>query len=58
MKTLKLVLLMVMLLIVGMLAGCRSEYARQSDPTKKKKVIWEPTGTGFWHPKVTYSEAD
>ncbi|MBA7652287.1 hypothetical protein ES703_60117 [subsurface metagenome] len=60
MKTLKLVLLMVMLLIVGMLAGCQEEYASRStsDPTKKKKVIWEPTGTGFWHPKVTYSDAD
>ena len=31
---------------------------RQDDLTKKKKVIWEPTGTGFYHPKLTHAAAD
>jgi hypothetical protein len=58
MKTLKVVLLMVVLLSVAMLAGCQEGYARQDDLTKKKKVIWEPTGTGFWHPKLTHAAAN
>lgn len=60
MKMLKLVLLIVMLISVGMLAGCQEEYASRStsDTTKKKKVIWEPTGTGFWRPKVTQDAPD
>jgi uncharacterized lipoprotein YajG len=58
MKTLKLLLLMVMLLTVVMLAGCQEGYTRQDNLTKNRKVVLEPTQTGFWYSKVTYTEAD
>lgn len=50
MKTLKIVLLVVALLLVGIVAGCQEGYARQD-------TQWEPTGTGFWRPVVTPVEA-
>ena len=56
MRTLKLVLLIVILLSVGIVAGCQEGHARYNDPTKK--VIWEPTVTGFYHPKIIYTDAD
>jgi uncharacterized lipoprotein YajG len=52
MKTLKIVLLVVALLLVGMLAGCQEGYARQNNTPK-----WEPTGTGFWRPVITSVDA-
>ena len=52
MKTLKIELLVVVLLLVGIVSGCQEGYARQDNPPK-----WEPTGTGFWHPVVTPVEA-
>ena len=45
MKTLKIVVLVAALLLVGIVAGCQEGYARQDTQFK-------PTGTGFWHPIV------
>jgi hypothetical protein len=52
MKTLKIVLLVVLLLSVVIVAGCQEGFARQDNLAK-----WEPTGTGFWRPVVTPVEA-
>ncbi len=50
MKTLKIVLLVAALLLVGTVAGCQEGYARRD-------TQWEPTGTGFWRPVVSPVDA-
>jgi hypothetical protein len=57
MNTLRTILLMVLLLSIAMVAGCQEEHARYDNPTNKKKVIWEPTATGFYRPNVVYPAA-
>jgi hypothetical protein len=54
MKVLKLAIVLVILLSIGMLTGCQEGYAHQSNSMKTEKVVFEPTGTGFWKPKITY----
>ena len=54
MKVLKLAIVMVVLLSIGMLTGCQEGYAHQSNSTKTEKVVFEPTGTGFWKPTTAY----
>ncbi len=60
MKTLKLILLVMILLAFGMLTGCHEGHSHQAgtDITIKRQVVWEPTQTGFWHPKVPYTEVN
>lgn len=58
MKMLKQVLLMVILLSLGILTGCR-EGCAQKDLTKTEQVIWEPPiSSDHFEPKVIYTEAD
>jgi len=47
MKTLKIGLLVMILLAMVILAGCQQGYSKSAD-----QVRWEPTQTGFWHPKT------
>ena len=54
MKVLNIAIVIVVLLSVVMLTGCQEGYAHQSNSMKTEKVVFEPTGTGFWRPKITY----
>jgi hypothetical protein len=47
MKTLTIGLLVMVLLAMIILAGCQQEYSK-----KAGQLAWEPTQTGFWHPKT------
>lgn len=58
MKVLKIAFVMVVLLSLGMLAGCQEGYVGQSNLTKTKKVVLEPSATGFWQPKITYTDTN
>jgi hypothetical protein len=56
MKVLTIALIIVALLSLGMLAGCQEGYAGPNNSTKLTKAAFEPTGTGFWQPKLTYDD--
>ncbi len=59
MKILKLVLVMAILLSLGLVNGCHDGHMFANDDlTKSEQFVWEPTQTGFWHPKVPYVDSD
>lgn len=51
MNVLKVTLVVVALLCIAVLAGCQEEYSRGHDLDRVERVAYQPTGTGFWHPK-------
>jgi hypothetical protein len=53
MKVLKAALLVVVLLCLGIVAGCQDGQARSSS----NRVVWEQGQTGFPHPSITYTDA-
>ena len=57
MNALKVVLLVVVLLSLGMVAGCQNEAAMSSGITSSDRIVWEQGLTGFPHPRVTYVDA-
>lgn len=58
MKVFKIALIIVMLLFLGILIGCQDGYTSQNNLSKTKKVVLEPSATGFWYPKITYTDAN
>ena len=58
MKALKVALLLVVLLGLGIIAGCQNEAAMMSTRiTSSDRVVWEQGQTGFPHPKIAYTTA-
>ena len=53
MKTLKVALLVVVLLCLGIVAGCQEGQARSSS----NRVGWDQGQTGIPHPSIAYSDA-
>jgi hypothetical protein len=51
MNVLKVTLIVAALLFVAILSGCEEGYSRKNDMSKTNRVAFQPTGTGFWHPK-------
>jgi hypothetical protein len=50
MNVLKVTLIVVALLYIAILSGCQEGYSRDHSPSKVNRVVYQPTGTGFWHP--------
>ncbi len=57
MKALKVALLVIVLLSLGMIAGCQEEAAKSSSITNSNRVVWEQGQTGFPHPRIAYTDA-
>ena len=57
MKALKVALLAVVLLSLGIIAGCQNQAARSSSITSSDRVVWEQGQTGFPHPRIVYTNA-
>ncbi len=51
MNVLKITLVVVALLCIAILSGCQESYSHESELTNINRVAFQPTGTGFWHPK-------
>lgn len=51
MNVLKVTLIVAALLFVAILSGCEEGYSRKNDTSRINRVAYEPTGTGFWHPR-------
>ena len=58
MKVFKIALIKLMLLYLAKLIGCQEGYTSQNNLSKTKKVVLEPSATGFWYPKITYTDAN
>ncbi|MHC4557361.1 MAG: hypothetical protein ACYTFW_09765 [Planctomycetota bacterium] len=58
MNALKILSMIVLLAFVGIIAGCQEGHARQDNLTSTRKVVLEPSVTGFWQAKVVYTDAD
>jgi hypothetical protein len=57
MKALKVVLLVIVLLGLGIVAGCQEGYSSSSSVTGSDRVVWEQGLTGFPHPSIAYTDA-
>ncbi len=51
MNVLKVTLIVVALLCIAILTGCQEQYSHENDLNKVDRVAFQPTQTGFWHPK-------
>jgi hypothetical protein len=51
MNVLKVTLIVAALLFIAILSGCEEGYSRQSNVSGANRVAFQPTGTGFWHPR-------
>jgi hypothetical protein len=51
MNVLKVTLVVVALLCIAVLSGCQEGYSHDPEMSKVDRVAFQPTGTGFWHPK-------
>jgi hypothetical protein len=58
MKTLIVVVLVVVLLGLGVIAGCQNQgtMTSSSGMTSGGRVVWEQGQTGFPHPKIQYTD--
>ena len=54
MTALKVALLVVVLLTLGIVAGCQEGQASQSS---SNRIVWEQGQTGFPHPSIAYTDA-
>ena len=57
MKMLKVALLVIVLLSLGIIAGCQEQTARSSRITNSDRVVCDQGQTGFPHPRVVYTDA-
>ncbi len=53
MKTLKVALLVVVLLCLGIVAGCQEGAARSSS----NRIVWDQGQTSVPHPSIAYTDA-
>ncbi|MHC4203604.1 MAG: hypothetical protein ACYSTT_03065 [Planctomycetota bacterium] len=51
MNVLKVTLIVVALLCIAILSGCQEGYSKENDLSNVERVAFQPTPTGFWHPK-------
>jgi hypothetical protein len=51
MNILKVTLIAMALLSIAILTGCQEGYSSESKMCNVNKVAYQPTGTGFWHPR-------
>ena len=51
MNVLKVSLVVIALLCIAILTGCQEGYSHDNSLCKVEKVAYQPTGTGFWHPR-------
>jgi hypothetical protein len=51
MNVLKVTLVVVALLNIAILSGCQEGYSHDHDLSKVDRIAYQPTGTGFWHPR-------
>ena len=58
MNSTRLILLVVLLAIVGTVAGCHEGSARENNISPVREVAFRQGVTGFWQPEITYSEAE
>jgi hypothetical protein len=58
MNAMKLLLLVVLLAIVGTVAGCHEGCARENNVSQAREVAWRQGVTGFWQPEITYNEVE
>jgi|GEM_PF-4111235 len=54
MNALKVVLVVVVLLSLGLIAGCNEGHARRDGMMQTDRVVWEQGLTGFPHPVVLH----
>ena len=57
MKALKVALLVIVLVGLGMFAGCQEGYSSSSGVTSSDRIVWEQGLTGFPHPSIAYTDA-
>ena len=58
MNAIKLLLLVVLLAIVGTVAGCHEGCARENNLSPVREVTWRYGATGFWQPEIHYNEVE
>jgi len=51
MNVIKVTLIVVALLCIAILSGCQEGYSHENDLSNVERVAFQPTQTGFWHPK-------